>query len=111
MPLIKRVTIEEKPEVRKAGGVYYTPQYIVNYIVDNTVGKLIEGKTPRQISKDAFCRYCLRKRFFSYNCLYHLLEYHKKWYQANPVQAKKDGCVLLDDALETYTSSKAKNSS
>jgi type I restriction-modification system DNA methylase subunit len=38
--------IEEKPEVRKAGGVYYTPDYIVNYIVKNTVGKLVEGKRP-----------------------------------------------------------------
>ncbi|MFA5513271.1 MAG: DNA methyltransferase, partial [Candidatus Kapaibacterium sp.] len=37
-----RIKIEEKPEVRKAGGVYYTPQYIVDYIVKNTVGKLIE---------------------------------------------------------------------
>jgi len=36
--------IEEKPEVRKAGGVYYTPVYIVDYIVKNTVGKLVEGK-------------------------------------------------------------------
>ncbi|MBU1181913.1 MAG: Eco57I restriction-modification methylase domain-containing protein [Proteobacteria bacterium] len=36
--------IEEKPEVRKAGGVYYTPAYIVDYIVKNTVGKLVEGK-------------------------------------------------------------------
>jgi hypothetical protein len=34
--------IEEKPEVRKAGGVYYTPQYIVDYIVKETVGKKIE---------------------------------------------------------------------
>ena len=33
--------IEEKPEVRKAGGVYYTPQYIVNYIVENTIGFLL----------------------------------------------------------------------
>jgi len=38
--------IEEKPEVRKAGGVYYTPVYIVDYIVKNTVGKLVEGKRP-----------------------------------------------------------------
>lgn len=37
--------IEEKPEVRKAGGVYYTPTYIVDYIVKNTVGKLLEDKT------------------------------------------------------------------
>ena len=42
--------IEEKPEVRKAGGVYYTPKYIVDYIVENTVGKKIEKKTPIQIS-------------------------------------------------------------
>ena len=38
--------IEEKPEVRKAGGVYYTPTYIVNYIVKQTVGKLVEDKKP-----------------------------------------------------------------
>ncbi len=37
----KNVIVSEKPEVRKAGGVYYTPQYIVNYIVDNTLGKLL----------------------------------------------------------------------
>jgi hypothetical protein len=35
--------VEEKPEVRKAGGVYYTPAYIVDYIVEHTVGKLLEG--------------------------------------------------------------------
>ncbi len=38
--------IEEKPEVRKAGGVYYTPTYIVDYIVENTVGKLLNGDDP-----------------------------------------------------------------
>jgi len=38
--------VEEKPEVRKAGGVYYTPTYIVDYIVEHTVGKLLEGKRP-----------------------------------------------------------------
>lgn len=37
--------VEEKPEVKKAGGVFYTPTYIVNYIVGQTVGKLLEGKT------------------------------------------------------------------
>jgi len=33
--------VEEKPEVRKAGGVYYTPRYIVDYIVQNTLGRLL----------------------------------------------------------------------
>lgn len=45
-----RAVIEEKPEVKKAGGVYYTPAYIVDYIVRNTLGKLLEGKTPLQAS-------------------------------------------------------------
>ncbi len=41
-----QVTIEEKPEVRKAGGVYYTPTFIVNYIVQHTLSKVLEGKKP-----------------------------------------------------------------
>ncbi len=42
----RQVTIEEKPEVRKAGGVYYTPKYIVDYIVEHTVGELLKGRKP-----------------------------------------------------------------
>jgi len=42
--------VEQKPDVRKAGGVYYTPTYIVDYIVKHTVGKLLEGKTPQEIA-------------------------------------------------------------
>lgn len=38
-----RAKVEDKPEVRKAGGVYYTPQYIVDYIVNNTVGRILNG--------------------------------------------------------------------
>jgi type I restriction-modification system DNA methylase subunit/predicted type IV restriction endonuclease len=41
-----QAVVEAKPEVRKAGGVYYTPTYIVDYIVGNTLGKLLEGKRP-----------------------------------------------------------------
>ncbi|MGD9841058.1 MAG: N-6 DNA methylase [Candidatus Bipolaricaulis sp.] len=44
-----RAVVEEKPEVRKAGGVYYTPTYIVDYIVAHTVGVLLEGKTPQEV--------------------------------------------------------------
>ncbi len=45
--------VEPKPEVRKAGGVFYTPTYIVDYIVKNTVGKLVEGKSPKQLAGDS----------------------------------------------------------
>ncbi|MEK9138923.1 MAG: type I restriction enzyme HsdR N-terminal domain-containing protein, partial [Bacteroidota bacterium] len=36
-----RAVVEDKPEVKKAGGVYYTPTYIVEYIMKNTVGRLL----------------------------------------------------------------------
>jgi type I restriction-modification system DNA methylase subunit len=42
---------ELKPEVPKAGGVYYTPEYIVDYIVKNTVGKLLQELPPKKIKK------------------------------------------------------------
>jgi hypothetical protein len=41
--------VEDKPEVKKAGGVFYTPTFIVDYIVKNTLGKLLEGKSPGQV--------------------------------------------------------------
>jgi type I restriction-modification system DNA methylase subunit len=43
--------VEEKPEVKKAGGVYYTPTYIVEYIVKQTVGELLKEKSPKQAEK------------------------------------------------------------
>ncbi len=46
-----RAKIEEKPEVRKAGGVYYTPQYVVEYIVEQTLGELLKGKSVKQAQK------------------------------------------------------------
>jgi hypothetical protein len=92
----KRVRIEEKPEVRKAGGVYYTPQYIVNYIVENTVGKMIGGKTPNEISKLRFADISCGSGSFLITVFDRLLEYHRKWYQENSEQAKKDGCYFQD---------------
>lgn len=41
-----RAVVEDKPEVKKAGGVYYTPTYIVDYIVKNTVGRLVNFGLP-----------------------------------------------------------------
>ena len=44
-----RARIEQKPAVRKAGGVFYTPQHIVKDIVENTVGNVIKNKSLKQI--------------------------------------------------------------
>jgi type I restriction-modification system DNA methylase subunit len=43
-----RAIVEEKPEVKKAGGVYYTPTYIVEYIVKNTLGVKLDEINSQQ---------------------------------------------------------------
>jgi len=72
--------IEEKPEVRKAGGVYYTPQYIVEYIVKNTIEKLIHGKSPKEISKIKIVDPACGSGSFLLGAYQHLLDYHKNYY-------------------------------
>ncbi len=78
-----RAKVEEKPEVRKAGGVYYTPTYIVDYIVKQTVGRLVEGKTPLQISKLRILDPACGSGSFLLGAYQYLLDHHRRWYEAN----------------------------
>lgn len=84
----QRVKVEEKPEVRKAGGVYYTPRYIVDYIVKNTVGKLIEGKTPKQIEKIRILDPACGSGSFLLGAYQYLLNYHLEYFRKHPKEAQ-----------------------
>jgi type I restriction-modification system DNA methylase subunit len=75
--------VEEKPEVRKAGGVYYTPTYIVDYIVKNTVGKLLENKTPVQAASLKIVDPACGSGSFLLGAYQYLLDWHIKWYSDN----------------------------
>jgi len=85
----KRVKVEEKPEVRKAGGVYYTPKWVVDYIVDNTVEKLISRKTPKHISKIKILDPACGSGSFLIETLNELFIYHLNYYLENPKEAKE----------------------
>jgi len=85
-----RAEVKEKPEVKKAGGVYYTPSYIVDYIVKNTVGKLCENKTPKQIEKIKILDPACGSGSFLLGAYTYLLDYHRDWYvENNPEKYKK----------------------
>ena len=84
----KRVKVEEKPEVRKAGGVFYTPKYIVANIVENTVGKLIERKTPEEIAKLRILDPACGSGSFLIGALEHLFQYHLIYYIEHEKDAK-----------------------
>jgi len=75
--------VEDKPEVKKAGGVYYTPTYIVDYIVKNTVGKLLENKTPKQVAKLRILDPACGSGSFLIGAYQHLLDWHRDWYSDN----------------------------
>lgn len=72
--------VEEKPEVKKAGGVYYTPQYIVDYMIDKTVGEKIKDKTPKQISKIRIIDPACGSGSFLIRAYQYLLDYHVDYY-------------------------------
>ena len=73
--------VEDKPEVKKAGGVYYTPTYIVDYIVKYTVGQLLDGKTPKEIAHLKVLDPACGSGSFLIGAYQHLLDWHRDWYE------------------------------
>jgi type I restriction-modification system DNA methylase subunit len=67
--------------VRKAGSVYYTPQYIVDYIVENTVGKLTANKTPEEIAKLKIVDPACGSGSFLIGAYQYLLNWHQQYYK------------------------------
>jgi hypothetical protein len=88
--------IEEKPEVRKAGGVYYTPAYIVEYIVRHTIGEQIGGRSPAQLAgyKDnppfRVLDMACGSGSFLLGAYQFLLDYCLNWYMKHKPQTHKD---------------------
>jgi type I restriction-modification system DNA methylase subunit len=91
--------VVEKPEVLKAGGIYYTPAYIVRYIVANTVGKLIEGKTPAEVTEMRFADIACGSGSFLLEVFDLLLRHHTKYFNENTSKAKKGDCIKRDNGL------------
>ena len=78
--------IEEKPEVKKAGGVYYTPQYIVRYIVENTLGVKIKGQSPDAVAKLKVVDPACGSGSFLVEAYQQLLNYHLDYYSSEKVR-------------------------
>lgn len=92
--------IEEKPEVRKSGGVYYTPTYIVDYIVKNTVGKLLEGKSPKEAASLKIVDPACGSGSFLLGAYQYLLDWHRDWYeQHDPLKWSKGSNPAIYQSL------------
>jgi len=86
-----RAVIEDKPEVKKAGGVKYTPVYIAENIVGNTLGKILKGKTPLQVVLITVLDPACGSGSFLIVAYQYILDWHRDWYVQNLVPLLQSG--------------------
>ena len=103
-----RAKVEEKPEVKKSGGVYYTPQYIVDYIVENTVGQLCKGKTPNKVSKLKILDPACGSGSFLLGAYKYLLQWHQDYYTNQNDKKLPKNTVYVGKNGELYLTIKEK---
>ena len=105
-----RIKVELKEEVRHAGGVYYTPQYIVDFIVEEVVGERLaqipetqlNKNLPEEIAQIKVLDPACGSGSFLLGAYSYLIELHEKFYTSiqKDKQAKlryKDDFIIKDE--------------
>ncbi|MHB1552117.1 MAG: Eco57I restriction-modification methylase domain-containing protein, partial [Vulcanimicrobiaceae bacterium] len=90
-----------KPEVRKAGGVFYTPTYVVKYIVANALGPLVEGRSLKEVERIHVVDPACGSGSFLLEAYQYLLDWHLNYYLQDPekhVRKKRPPIRLVRDS-------------
>jgi len=98
---IKKDMIETKEEMfeRKRSGVYFTPQFLVDYLVKNTLGKRLEQcKTAEQ----ALAIRVLDPACGSGTFLIRAYEEFKRWYKDNPSARQASFGADTENGMESF---------
>lgn len=85
----RSVSVELKPEVRKAGGVYYTPQWVVDEIVRRVVDPLIAGKAPRALEKFRVLDPACGSGSFLLGAYSRLISHYEAYYSEHPTVERR----------------------
>ena len=85
----KRAKVENREAHRKEQGIYYTPTYIVDYIVRNTLGEMLKNKKPAEADKLKVLDMACGSGSFLLKAFDVLDEYYKKK-DKNYAQSKLD---------------------
>ena len=101
------VKVEDKPEVRHAGGVYYTPRWVVERIVERTVGPLVEGKTPRAVANIKIVDPACGSGAFLLGAFDYLVAWHEHYYDLHPEENPKGHFVTAGGARRLTADAKA----
>lgn len=87
-PRSRKAWVEEKPEVRKAGGIYYTPESVVDYMVENSLGRWLVGKSIRQADRLKIVDPACGSGTFLIRCYQYLLDWYLAQYKNDPEKFK-----------------------
>lgn len=104
----RNVIVDLKIEVRKAGGVYYTPEPIVNYIVEQTIGPLLEGKRPQEVAKLHIVDPACGSGSFLIAAYQYLIDWHRDYYSGRVNLAKEHLEATPDGSLRLKTATRRK---
>jgi hypothetical protein len=102
----RSVKVELKPEVRKAGGVYYTPQWVVDEIVRLAVEPLIAGKRPAQLQNFRVLDPACGSGSFLLGAYTRLIRHFEEYYTAHPTVERR---LHFEDAQGTRRLTAAAN--
>lgn len=72
--------IEAKPDVKKAGGVYYTPTYVVDYIIRQTVGVFLNNRNLKTLKRLAIVDPACGSGSFLLGAYQYLLDWYLQQY-------------------------------
>ena len=94
-----RAKIEEKPEVRNAKGVYYTPRHIVEDIVRRTLAPLLKDATSEKALTLRIIDPACGSGSFLLGAFQYLMNWHLHYYaqSANPAKSFPGTCYLDQD--------------
>ncbi|HIH37243.1 MAG TPA: N-6 DNA methylase [Methanocellales archaeon] len=92
-----KLGLKPSMETRKESGIYYTPPYVVDYIVKSTLGELLKGKTPEDVAKikvlDPACG--------SGSFLIKTFDYFKEYYDQENEKVRKQKEKLIREYMES----------
>jgi len=101
-----RIKRDDTSAVKYAGGVHITPQPVVKYMIRETIGRLVEGKTPREVSRIRVLDPACGAGIVLIAAYRYLLDWHLAWYRNNLVSVlagkeriSPDGVQTLAEAL------------
>lgn len=84
----RQVRIEDRPDLKRKEGVYYTPPFVVEYIVQKSLSPLLDGKAPKDIQSLRVVDPACGSGSFLIGAYQHLLRWYLDRYSESRTAAK-----------------------